>query len=107
MLVAVRQDLHEVAGDFIFPSPVTGRRPAKTILTPLPIFEGKRFPSSARVLECNAITGAGCWGGAQQESAWPLSHVYRYVYSCTTRLEQNEQANTQGPVLGTPNEEPW
>ena len=27
--------------------------------------------ADARVLECNAITGAGCWGGAQQESAWP------------------------------------
>ena len=32
--------------------------------------------ADARVLECNAITGAGCWGGAQQESAWPLSQFH-------------------------------
>ena len=43
-VVAARGDVHRARGDFEFPRPVSAERPAKTILAPLPTFEGERFP---------------------------------------------------------------
>ena len=43
-VVAVRDDIHRERGDFEFPAPVSATRPAKTVLAPLPTFEGERFP---------------------------------------------------------------
>ena len=46
-IVAVRSDLSRLLGDFCFPSPVTGIRPASTVLDPLFKYEGERYgPSS-------------------------------------------------------------
>jgi hypothetical protein len=47
--VAVRSDLHRPLGEFDFPSPVTGTRPANTVLDPLFNYEGVRYGSSSFV----------------------------------------------------------
>ena len=46
IVVAVRRDVHGRLGDFAFPQPVTPTRPAKTALTPLPLFHGTTLAGS-------------------------------------------------------------
>ena len=46
IIVAVRADEHGRLGDFNFPAAVTELRPAKSVLTPLPCFDGERIPMS-------------------------------------------------------------
>ncbi len=54
MIVAVRDDVRRRCGEFCFPPPVTGQRPAKTILAPLVKYEGKRF-ASADFVRCDPV----------------------------------------------------
>ena len=49
VIVAVRSDLRHDLGPFRFPPPVTGLRPARTVLAPLFKYEGKRFDSASFV----------------------------------------------------------
>jgi site-specific DNA-cytosine methylase len=52
--VAVRNDVRRRCGEFCFPTPVTGQRPAKTILAPLVKYEGERF-ASADFVRCDPV----------------------------------------------------
>ena len=54
VIVAVRDDVRQRCGEFCFPPPVTGQRPAKTILAPLVKYEGKRF-ASADFVRCDPV----------------------------------------------------
>jgi hypothetical protein len=54
VIAAVRSDVRRRCGEFCFPSPVTGLRPAKTILAPLVKYEGGRF-ASADFVRCDPV----------------------------------------------------
>ena len=44
-IVAVRSDARDRLGGFEFPRPCSSTRPAKSVLVPLPVFDGERFSS--------------------------------------------------------------
>ena len=52
--MAVRTDVRRSCGDFEFPAPVSGLRPAKTILAPLFKYDGKRF-AAGEFLACDPV----------------------------------------------------
>jgi hypothetical protein len=54
VIAAVRSDLHHDLGPFSFPPPVTGLRPARTVLAPLFKHEGKWFDSTSFV-RCDPV----------------------------------------------------
>jgi site-specific DNA-cytosine methylase len=54
VIVAVRNDVRRRCGEFCFPSPATGQRPAKTTLVPLVKYEGERF-ASADFVRCDPV----------------------------------------------------
>jgi site-specific DNA-cytosine methylase len=54
VIVAVRSDFRHDLGPFRFPPPVTGLRPACTVLAPLFKYEGKRF-NSASFVNCDPV----------------------------------------------------
>jgi hypothetical protein len=54
VVAAVRNDVRRRCGEFCFPPPVSGQRPAKTILAPLVKYEGKRF-ASADFVRCDPV----------------------------------------------------
>ena len=75
-VVAVRDDIHRVRGDFEFPAPVSATRPAKTVLAPLPTFEGERFPLRD-FLPCEPVrydSGLIKVGSVCLPAQWPRMH---------------------------------
>ena len=96
VIVAVRSDLHHDLGPFHFPPPVTGLRPARTVLAPLFKYEGKRF-DSASFVACDPVV--------YSSGLVKVGSVYPHGRGCTVwdadGLLPTQRCIGQGPAGAT------
>ena len=74
-IVAVRSDFEERLGAFEFPSPDTSTRSARSVLVPLPIFEGERF--SSKLFRACPPPALRLWPHQGRESSSTHSRLHR------------------------------